>query len=516
MSEENKMPEQDTEKSAPEQSSTIFTDPVVVSEKKPNMTTSKKRLVLILCSVAAALIVAFGIFAINQWGPADPTTVSSDDSLYAVLLSKENVASVAVSYDGNERIFEHKSGEDELWSLQGVNVAYTSSSLIENYMASFTNLAALKEISVDDPAAFGFDEPTLTATITLTDGNPITITLGKEVPALGGWYLSTGESGKAYLIGDSTASLLKKDSLELAETTLFNALKEETNPDYFVSSVLTYFDYYHIDGSNFPQLISIYCDKDDPSDNFYHMSSPHDRLVSAESMEDLLSMFSDGFAASGLYSYTSTDAERAEYGLNQPFATLSAKVGNAIIRMTVGAPIDGYYPVLFGDREPIYKIKTTNVSVSFASAAAEQYVSILTLSDNISSIASFRFLADGLDGTVTLTHDPDDATEWTAKTGATELDVNSVRYLYQHVMLAVPLITVFEADRSSITLKIIVGYTDGSEKTLEFTAYGDSERRYVSWLNGETQGIVTKDKVDNIIEAAKKVLSGGTITSPAS
>ena len=64
-------------------------------------------------------------------------------------------------------------------------------------------------------------------------------------------------------------------------------------------------------------------------------------------------------------------------------------------------------------------------------------------------------------------------------------------------------------------LKIIISYTDGSpDKLLEFTVSDEGTRRYVSWLDGEAQGIVTKDRVDNIIENAKKVVNGEVIASP--
>ena len=64
-------------------------------------------------------------------------------------------------------------------------------------------------------------------------------------------------------------------------------------------------------------------------------------------------------------------------------------------------------------------------------------------------------------------------------------------------------------------MKITVSYTDGSpDKLLEFTEYDDGTRRYVSWVDGDAQGIVTKDRVYNIIENAKKVTDGEVIASP--
>jgi hypothetical protein len=186
-----------------------------------------------------------------------------------------------------------------------------------------------------------------------------------------------------------------------------------------------------------------------------------------------------------------------------------------MIKITVGAEKDGFYPVLFGDNSPIYKMSANNDSMFFVESLVEEYVSVITIGDFITEISSFRFVFDNFDKTINLVHDKDDAANWTASVNGEEINATSVQNLYQHIILASPIITLFEAEKKDTVLKMVVSYVDGSpDKLLEFTLSDEGTRRYVSWVNGEAQGIVTKDRIDNIIENAQKVVNGELIKSP--
>ena len=121
---------------------------------------------------------------------------------------------------------------------------------------------------------------------------------------------------------------------------------------------------------------------------------------------------------------------------------------------------------------------------------------------------------NGFDETIKLTHS-EDTSDWTASVNNKDLNITAVQNLYQHVILASPIVTLFEAKKNETVLKIIVSYVDGSpDKLLEFTVSDEGTRRYVSWVDGVAQGIVTKDRVDNIIENVQKVVNGEVIASP--
>ena len=95
------------------------------------------------------------------------------------------------------------------------------------------------------------------------------------------------------------------------------------------------------------------------------------------------------------------------------------------------------------------------------------------------------------------------------------MDTDSVKYLYQHIMRAVPLVTLFDAHEGNAEYTVTISFTDGSTpKVLKFVPDVGTSRRYIAWINDMPIGSVAADLVKNIDDAAKTVCSGGTIVSP--
>lgn len=507
-----------------EENSTIFTaksSDTVVKKKKTG--DGKKRIVLTVVSLVLAVAVGLGIFAIVKFIPESATSSSNTEfGVPIVTFDNNTINTVTVSYEGMNSTFKKYLDESATssssgkyyWTVDGVDKKWTSSSSIEGYIKQFASLSALRSIELSDNIEYGFDKPQFIATVKTDDGkHDYVFTVGNQIASMGEYYVSLND--RYYVMPENSIKALYAYSTDFANTTLFEPVDAEDLPNYFNQSVLSFFDYINVSGENFEKDIRIICQKDDPSYNYYYMTSPYNRFADPEFLDGFFSMYTDGLYASGIYSYTSTNEELISYGLDKPVAELITKIGNYMIKITVGTLKDGYYPIIFGDNSPIYKMSANNNSMFFVDSTVEEYVSVITIGDFITEISSFRFVFDGFDKTIKLTHNQDDSSDWTASVDGDEVDATSVQNLYQHVILASPIITLFEAEKKDTVLKIIVSYADGSpDKLLEFTISDEGTRRYVSWVNGEAQGIVTKDRIDNIIENAKKVTNGELISSP--
>lgn len=507
-----------------EENSTIFTQKAVTDAPKKKATgEGKKRAVLTVVSLVLAITVGLGIFAVVKFIPGQEVSSSSSSfGIPMVTFDAKNLNTVTVNYDKmnctfNKNIDNSTTSSNTnkyYWTIDGVDKKFISSSDVEGYVKQFASLTALRTFEIDSDIDYGFDKPQFIANIKTDDSkHDYVFTVGNQIATLGEYYVCLND--RYYIMPENSVKSLFAYSTDFANTTLFSAVDSEDLPDYFNQDVLSYFDYINVSGSNFEKDIRILCNKDDPSYNYYSMVSPYNRFADPEFLDGFFKMFTDGLYASGVYSYTSREDELVKYGLDKPIAELVVKIGNYQIKLTVGAEQDGYYPTLFGDNSPIYKMSTNNDSMFFVTSLVEEYVSVITIGDFITEISSFRIMFDGFDKTIKLTHDKDDAANWTASVNGEEINTTAVQNLYQHIILAAPIITLFEADKNDVVLKITVSYTDGSpDKLLEFTEYDDGTRRYVSWVDGDAQGIVTKDRVYNIIENAKKVTDGEVIASP--
>ena len=506
-----------------EENSTIFTQKVVTATEKKVTGEGKKRVLLTVVSLVLAIVVGLGIFSVIKFIPDQD--VSSDESSFGVpivVFDANTLNTITVNYDKMNCTFVKNVDESTTssntvkyyWTIDGIDKKLISSTDVDGYVKQFASLTALRSIDLNSEIDYGFNKPQFVANIKTNDSkHDYVLTVGNQITTLGEYYVCVND--RYYVMPENSVKSLFAYSTDFANKTLFSPIDAEDASDDFNQDVLSYFDYINVSGSNFSNDIRILCNKDDPSYNYYSMVSPYNRFADPEFLDGFFKMFTDGLYASGIFSFTSTDDEIVKYGLDKPIAELVVKIGNYQIKLTVGAEQDGYYPTLFGDNSPIYKMSTNNESMFFVTSLVEEYVSVITIGDFITEISGFRFMFDGFDETIKLTHNDENSSDWTASVNGEEINATAVQNLYQHVILASPIITLFEADKNDVALKIIVSYKDGSpDKLLEFTEHNDGTRRYVSWVDGEAQGIVTKDRVDNIIDNAKKVVSGEVIPSP--
>lgn len=513
--------------------STIFTRSPSVSkeseDKKAQSGESKKKTVLTVISAALVVALGLGIFFVVKFVPnaadGSSSTVSSStvpmsdiDKSKVLSVSKEGHESSFTVLRGDEVDNSGSSSDDGVsydWYLEGIDQKYTSSILSEGYVNSVVSLKAMKEFPFDERTDYGFSSPYLTVTVAISDGTEKKLLVGNKMELYNGYYSMFEGSDKCYVISSSAMSDLDMSDTDFSNNTLLSPIDSSLYGDYFNGTTLMYFDYINISGTAYSNPVRIICDKSNPSNNYYHMTRPQSRVADAEALDNILKLFTDGVTASGVFSYKSDSAVLKEYGLDAPKAVLTAKLGDVLIKISVGKEVDGYYAFTYNDNEPIYKIGAENDSVFFADVTPEYFVSSLSISDNITLIESFRFTTDGFDKTIKLTHDKDDPSNWTADCGGVEMDTDSVKYLYQHIMRAVPLVTLFDAHEGKAEYTVTISFTDGSTpKVLKFVPDVGSSRRYIAWINDMPIGSVAADLVNNIDDAAKTVCSGGTIVSP--
>ncbi len=503
-----------------EENSTIFVKREEPKKKKKSSSENKKKVLLIVVSLVLVVAVTVGIFAIIKFMPTPISDISSTVGIKMIEFDANTIDSVTVMYNNITNTYKKvssqstESDEQYIWVIEGIDSQFTSSTQIKGYVDLFSSLTAVSQFEKEEGTDYGFDKPILTANIKSSTGaNDYIFIIGKENSSLGEYYVSLNDV--CYRMTTASVETLFANNTDFAITTMFEPISSIEVPDYYLSGLLTFFDYISVEGDSLQQPIQISCDKENEAYNYYHMTKPYQRYADGEFLSGFFDMFTNGLYSSGVFSYTHTAEDLLKYGLTNPISELAVKIGDYKIELKVGAAIDGYYPVLFGNNSPIYKVSVTNTSMFFVDAVIEEYVSILLIGDYIKDIANIKLQSDSFDTSIKLIHDKDNADSWTARIDGEQVDVGSVKALYQHIVLAAPITTIFDAEKTEAVLKITLSYTDGSaDKVLEFTKSDDGTRRYISWVDGMAQGIVTKDRVDNIINNTEKLLDGEIVNSP--
>lgn len=505
-----------------EENSTIFTKKVEpVKQKRVGAGESKKRVLLMAVSFVLIICVAAGIYAVLINYNSLFQGTGSSSSFFGVVAVENDVktlSSLTVTYQDRVNSYVRSdpnsvtSDGSVNWEIVGVSSNINTIAL-NLYANQFANFNAVREIEMSEGNDYGFDDPKLVADVKFTDSNAnFILTVGNQFSQFGEYYVKIND--KCFVMTSAVVGELFSQSTDFVSTTLFTPIDSEDVPEYFNQSVLSYFDYIDVENVNYIDNVHITCNKNDPVYNYYKMTQPYSRYADPEYLNGFFAMFTDGLYASGAFSHTSSSDDIVKYGLDKPIASLAVKIGNFKISMKIGAPIDGFYPVLYGDNEPIYKISVANESMFFVDSRVEDYVSTVTISDYITSISGMRFVFDGFDSKIKLQHDTTDGT-FTATVNGNTINSDSVKHLYQHILMIEPNEYIFEANKGETVLKIVLSYVDGSpDKVLEFTVHSEGTRRYVMWLNGEPQSIIRKDFIDNLIDNAPKVVNGEYINSP--
>lgn len=498
-----------------EEFSTIFSDPTV-EQKRRGMAPKKRAMILLIC-IAVIAAAGTGIaLKFNADAPNEGTvsgTESTADTIYMVQREVNDLASVEITNEKESYTLVSKAGESSgsaIWQLKGFeDIELSTASSIASSAASIT--AQRRIADPGELSRYGLENPYSRIVVSLTDGEPYTITIGDESPDRSGRYANVSGDGAVYLISSSTAEMFVKPSTQLIGTSTFTPIASSGDSDpYFVDGTLTYFDRITLGGSFHKSPITLESDKN--STLPYLLTVPQRQTANSEKVSALLTVASSGITNSGAYIYHPGAEDLKKYGLNEPYSTLEFKFGDRTITIRLGKQIEvGYYPMMVDDKPLIYRVDAN--SIAWAEYSEQDLYYNLLFMENIMKVAAIELKTPEKTILFKVTQDEKNDS-YTVQ--ANDKTFNSTRFApYYQRLIGMTAEEYLEGEpkEGELALQFTITYTDSNRKPDVIRLSKHSDRRYLFKLNGTGNALVASTRVDELIEFADWLLEGKTIPS---
>ncbi len=364
------------------------------------------------------------------------------------------VQSVAIDYAGDSYTVYYDQAQG-VYLLRGYEDIRLGSS-VDELIDCATTLNAYDRINTTaNLADFGLDKPTATATITYHDGSLCTVHIGNPTPDENGRYIRLADSDTVYMLDIDTAGVFRQAKTSLVERTILaapSAKKDDKNG----SAVLKQLT---VTGGPSGQTLTIR--QSEASDGMEYsyapliIVKPYTRMVD-ETISTTLQSFTYIIASDAAVLHPS-DADKASYGFNNPYATLDITLAvQSVIESetdddeqtiqyynTVHATLivgsqdeDGNYYVMIDDHNAIYRVASLLLS-PIVERSYENTVSKLLFLKNIGTVGQLDVTLNGTAHTLAITHNPDKENsddQLTVHYNNTTLGTPDFRRLYSQMM----------------------------------------------------------------------------------
>ena len=512
--------------------STIFTKPVHDTEKKPakkggHMTRNIIAALVILCVLAGS------VFAIYRFLPAaddeDASSASSNIVIPLISMTTNDIARIdlknetgAYSVYPTEATGDTSSDDGLTWHIDGVDDSYLDTYAVSGLADATAVVQAFRRIGEDeDLAAYGLDNPRISAAVTCNDADKsYTLYFGNDAPNGDGTYIKLGDNPQIYLTTTSVRDTFNRPNTFYTDVTMVRSISQTAdNSSYFdEDGALRSFDLITISGKDHPQTMEFIPNPYSNSSLIpYLMRSPVSQNVDGEVFDKIFKIISSGMTADGGYAFDPTAEQIASYGLDNPGTIIRFKVGATDLTLKFGnVTDDGYYPVMVGDRQVIYKIASGELPA--VDLAPQDYFSPVLFMDDITSVKSLEMKTADSDRVYQFAHgvDDNDAATLEVTNNGQVLSTADFRNLYQYILRCPASDFTMDAAPAGVapSLEITVRYMDDARPALTISFVRQSDRRYHVTVNGTPLGYSAVNTVDQLIQYDKDYAEGKTIPSP--
>lgn len=210
-------------------------------------------------AVIVLVIVVAAYFGISMWNKSEADKEEAENASIELLdITADDIDKFSYEYNGETITFVKEDGTWYLDSDRDFPVKQTS---IEGKLSSVASTTASREIEIseDNLADYGLDEPVNTITVTDNNGNETIFEIGDQNGTSSEYYCRLNESNKVYMISSSLDSMMSFDVYTVADMSTFptissDSIKELTVDDGNQSKVLDKDE----DSSAFTAISSLY------------------------------------------------------------------------------------------------------------------------------------------------------------------------------------------------------------------------------------------------------------------
>ena len=502
-----------------EEESTVFADPAHYNSEAKKVKKAKHPLLIkALAALAAVAVLAGAAFAAVKLIPEIVDDDNDTDNTISVTATAEmdvekiNIINSNGSVTLNATVQESDDSSEVVWTVEGVNSDYTDSSLIADAAENVLKLTAISETAETD-GEYGFDDPLVTAEVTLRDGEDegYTVTVGDALPAgLGNYCRVSTNPDKVYVIDENVMLELQCVATDFAITTGFSGIEETSeNTSCFSDGSLVDFDYLSMTGKKYPQSMRIEIQEDEAINAYfaYQMVLPTRRIANNENVEAMLSLMTDGMQSVGAYAFDPTDETLKQYGLDDPDYIFTLSVAGEEYTLKASVVDSLYCAMIDEDANIIHKMPLS--VATFAATTIEDFYSSFIILENLSGLSELRVETDTQKYVFDLkyTEATDDTSAvYQAFYGGNELDITNFKTYYQSLISMTP-ISFESKDIAKTQMRIVFVHSNGTDDVvLEFKEY--SSQRYQVEIDGMPIGLVTKTVYDKFLADTEKAANG--------
>ena len=465
--------------------------------------------------IAVVILVVMLIVLLNL--PSDGGEDSSSQtssSTPAILINEKDtdeVESVKITgADGDE--YTIRTVDNGKYGIVGISNIEPLGDKITSLLEDASKLTALDLIEEypSNLAQYGLENPKATAEIGYFDDKSVVLKIGNDTPSGSGVYVQVAGTKKVYVFESSRVDsflLQKFDYIDPAVTpAATDADGNETTT--VTAKKLT------LEGKLYEAPLVLELDEnEDNAITMYKMTSPKTRDANLETMTKINAAIY-GLTADSVTAVNPTDEELKAFGLDAPYAKLTAVFDKETVTLLASEPKDGNV-YLMNDKSPIvYQMKAE--SLPWATVNYEDLVSVTVLTPNIKDVKSVTVKTEEKTYAFGITHKTEDEkTTHTVTYEGKELNIDNFTMLYANIISARNREFTDEKPKEGEKplLTVTFSYDDSDKKDDVVEYYKQGERMVYIVVNGECESMELKSFVERIASDCEKMIKGEDITS---
>lgn len=187
-----------------------------------------KQTMKMTAAVIVLVVVVAAYFGITMWNKAEADKEDEDNASIQLLdVGADAIAKFSYKYNGETVTFVK---EDGTWYLDSDREFPVKQTSIEGKLSSVASTTASRkiEISEDNLADYGLDEPVNTISITDSEGNETTFEIGDQNGTSSEYYCRLNGTNQVYMISSSLDSMMSFDIYTVADMSTFPEISSDS------------------------------------------------------------------------------------------------------------------------------------------------------------------------------------------------------------------------------------------------------------------------------------------------
>lgn len=474
---------------------------------------------LVIVAAAAAVLLLTMPSGNGEGGSSSSNTVSTMDKIIG---KKDQFSSVEVTNEhGSYTIYAKTEDSQTVYKIEGYEQLDVVSDVTSAIVTNCSDVIPSRNLgAVDNLSEYGLDKPQVTMKVKFSDGESLTMYVGDSAVAEHSYYVKLDNSDNVYITGLSDYLFMRQeDALNLA---MVYAIKNDEDGN-AVTSVIGRIT---LTGANYPDTIVIdqnqMTDESDPLYGYSYILSAPRRAPLGSDVITNFTPYLEKVVAEEVVVANPTEEQLAEYGFDQPAASISYIVNDQEVRLTAGKSDGDYVYLMKEGNNAIFKIKASDVP--WLSVSEFDLRNPLVFVVYLSSVENIRVTT--ADGTFAFNRERELNEEKTAEQGrnmydyksfyqGTELNADYFSQFYQ-VLIGVSKDKFPEGETPSGPADIRIEFEYYDEFNRENTVielFDLGNRKALYRLNGEDVMIVKDSNISKITSDVQKIIKNERVTA---